>query len=284
MLGDWLGEPAIALALVAAGALYVGADRRVRQERGGRGFSASRRWAFLGGLVAIFAALESPIDASVATSFWVHMVQHLLLAMVAPPLLVFGAPVALTLASLPSDARRPLVSVLHGGPARAASSPLVAWALFFGVMWGTHFSGLYEASLRNAGVHAAEHLAYLGTGLLFWTPVLGRDAVPARLSHPARILYLFLAMPAMAFLGLAIFSADHVLYPTYALAEGAGAALADQRVTGALMWTGGMFLIVPALAFVLFDWMRADEREGRRVDALLMRERARAGAARGSGA
>src|SRR5439155_6289929 len=219
----------------------------------------------------VLAAQESATEASAARSVWGHLVQHRLLAMVAPPLLVFGPPVALTLASLPSDARRPRVSVLHSGPARAASSPLVAWALFFGVMWGTHFSGLYEASLRNAGVHAAEHLAYLGTGLLFWTTVLGRDAVPARLSHPARILYLFLAMPAMAFLGLAIFSADHVLYPTYALAEGAGAALADQRVAGALMWTGGMFLIVPALALVLFDWMRADEREARRIDERLAR-------------
>ena len=284
MLGDWLGEPAVLLGLVAAGALYVGADGRVRRERGGRGFPRSRRWAFLGGLVAIFAALESPIDAAVATSFWVHMVQHLLLAMVAPPLLVFGAPVALTLASLPTESRRPLVSVLHSGPARLVSSPVVAWALFFGVMWGSHFSGLYDASLRNAGVHAGEHLGYLAAGLLFWMPVVGRDAVPSRLSYPARILYLFLAMPAMAFLGLAIFSADHVLYPTYAAAEGAGAALADQRIAGAIMWTGGMFLIVPALAFVLFDWMRADELEGRRVDALLVRERARAGAARGSDA
>ena len=106
---------------------------------------------------------------------------------------------------------------------------------------------------------------------------------PIGLNIPAADDFVSWCMAAMAFLGLAIFSADHVLYPTYAVAEGAGAALADQRVAGALMWTGGMFLIVPALAFVLFDWMRADEREGRRVDALLVREGTRAGAAGGSG-
>jgi putative copper resistance protein D len=91
------------------------------------------------------------------------------------------------------------------------------------------------------------------------------------LSHPARILYLFLAMPAMAFLGLALVSANHVLYPTYARVEGIARALGDQQMAGALMWGGTMILIVPALALVLLDWMRADEREARRIDARLAR-------------
>ena len=78
-------------------------------------------------------------------------------------------------------------------------------------------------------------------------------------------------MPAMAFLGLAIFSARDVLYPAYAAAEGLPRAFADQHVAGALMWTGTMFLIVPALALVLADWMRADQREAAREDARLLR-------------
>src|SRR5205085_4935502 len=85
------------------------------------------------------------------------------------------------------------------------------------------------------------------------------------------ILYLFLAMPPMPFLGLALVSANHVLYPTYAVAEAIGRAVSDQAAAGAIMWTGTTFLIVPALAFVLLDWMPADEKEAARIDRRLAR-------------
>jgi len=235
-----------------------------------------RRMLFLSGLVVVFAALQSPIDAGAATSFAVHMVQHLLLTMVAAPLLVLGAPVTLALRAMTPSHRQRLLSSLRSGPARILSSPIMAWSLFVGVLWGMHLTGLYELSLRNQGVHALEHVALLATAVLFWIPVVGLDPAPAGLSHAARILYLFLAMPAMAFLGLILYSADRVLYPTYAAIEGTSRALADQRLAGALMWTGTMFLIVPALGFVLLDWMRADDKEARRVDARLERVHATA--------
>jgi cytochrome c oxidase assembly factor CtaG len=91
------------------------------------------------------------------------------------------------------------------------------------------------------------------------------------LSHPGRILYLFLAMASMAFLGLALSGANHILYPTYEAIEGTAKAAADQRMGGALMWISGMILILPALALVMLDWMRVDEREARRMDARLSR-------------
>jgi putative membrane protein len=145
----------------------------------------------------------------------------------------------------------------------------VTWALFFGVLWGSHLTGLFDASLRSNGVHALEHVAYLATAVLFWMPVVGRDPAPQRLSHPGRILYLFFAMASMAFLGMALFSANHVLYPTYAAVEGTAEALTDQAMGGTLMWVGGMVFIVPALALVMLDWMRVDERAARRIDARL---------------
>ena len=161
--------------------------------------------------------------------------------------------------------------ILHSRVATLAARPSVAWCLFVGVMWGTHMSGLYQATLRNETLHEAEHLAYLVTALLFWMPVVGVDPSPARLSHPGRILYLFLAMPAMAFLGLAITSAGHALYPTYVILEGPREALTDQRLAGALMWEAGMLAMVVALSFVLLDWFRRDEREARRIDERLDR-------------
>jgi cytochrome c oxidase assembly factor CtaG len=268
MPANWPLDPLVISGLLVAGIAYVRADRHVRVGRRARPL---RRWLFLAGLAVVFAALQSPIDAGAATSFAVHMAQHLLLTMVAAPLLVLGAPVTLALRATTPERRRRLLSALRSTPVRLLSAPIAAWSLFVAVLWGSHFTALYELTLRSPGIHALEHLAYLSTAVLFWIPVVGLDPAPAGLSHPARILYLFLAMPAMAFLGLALFSANRVLYPTYAAVEGASRALADQRVAGALMWTGTMFLIVPALGFVLLDWMRADDRAARRLDARLQR-------------
>ena len=162
-------------------------------------------------------------------------------------------------------------AALRSAPVRTVCRPIVAWALFFGVLWGSHLTGLFDASLRSDAIHSLEHAAYLVTAVLFWMPIVGRDPAPRRLSHPARILYLFFAMASMAFLGLALFSANHVLYPTYAAVEGTAEALADQALGGTLMWAGGMIFIVPALALVMLDWMRVDERAARRLDVRLLR-------------
>src|SRR4029077_2362553 len=127
----------------------------------------------------------------------------------------------------------------------------------FAVLWMAHLTGLYEASLRSNGIHAGEHLAFFAVALVFWAPIVRADPSPSVLSYPAKILYLFVAMPAMALLGLTIVSARQVLYPAYANAEGVARALADQRTAGAIMWAGTMLLIVPALGVVLWDWMAA---------------------------
>jgi putative copper resistance protein D len=184
--------------------------------------------------------------------------------------LLLGTPVALALqAFTPSSRRRVLLPVLHSRPVTVLRSPLFGWATFAVVIWGTHYSPVYEAALRSETVHALEHLAYLAAGLLFWWPVVGLDPSPARLSHPGRLLYLFLSMPVMALLGLAIFNSGHILYSHYSVTSGLVgiSALADQHLAGALMWEGGMFVVVPALGFVLWSWMNRDEREAARADA-----------------
>ena len=119
-------------------------------------------------------------------------------------------------------------------------------------------------------------MLYLVAAVLFWRPVIGLEPGPSRISHPARILYLFLAMPQMAFLGLAIYSSDTVLYPHYLVtAPPLGtSALADQHLAGVLMWTTSMVLLLPALGYVWFDWMKKEEREATRLDARLDRQSA----------
>jgi putative copper resistance protein D len=266
VLSGWTFDPTVVAALLATGALYLRGVRRVRQPDRKL---ANRAACFLGGLVVLWVALQSPIDTYADTRLAVHMVQHLLLTMVAAALLVLGAPVTVALrASTPAFRRRWLVPLLRSRTVRLLTAPPVAWAQFALVLWGSHFSPLYEAAVRSAGVHALEHLLYVASAALFWSPVAGVDPSPKRLTHPARLLYLFLAMPQASFLGLAMWGANQVLYPSYQAALGS-AALDDQRLAGTIMGSAGMLVMVPALGLVLLDWLRREEREAVRIDARL---------------
>jgi cytochrome c oxidase assembly factor CtaG len=272
ILRSWRFDPIIVLPLAAAAALYVRGVMRIRAAR--PSFPRWRTACFLSSLGVFYLALQSPIEAYSDRLFSVHMVQHLLLTMVAAPLLVLGTPVVLALrASTGSFRGRVLVPVLHSRPAALLSHPVVSWSLFTIALWASHFTNLYEAALANETVHGLEHILYITTGVLFWRPVVGRETGPSRITHPARLLYLFLAMPQMALLGLAIYSSDQVLYPHYIVTTSAlgTSALADQHLAGAFMWIASMVLMLPAMAFVLFDWMRKEAREGARFDARLDR-------------
>jgi cytochrome c oxidase assembly factor CtaG len=265
VLTAWTFEPTVVASLLAAAVLYLRGVGRVR--RPDRKL-ANRAACFLGGLAVLWVALQSPIDAYADTRLSVHMVQHLLLTMVAAPLLVLGAPVMLALrASTPAFRRRWLLPLLRGRAVRLLTAPLVSWAQFALVLWVSHFSPLYEAAVRSTGIHALEHLLYVVSAVLFWSPVAGIDPSPKRLSHPARLLYLFLAMPQASFLGLAMWGTNRVLYPSYQAALGA-AALDDQHLAGTIMGSAGMLVMVPALGLVLLDWFAREEREAARVDGL----------------
>jgi putative membrane protein len=263
-LTAWRFDPPLVAGLLAAGVLYLrGVGRVQRPDRR----LANRAACFLGGLAVLWVALQSPIDAYTDTRLSVHMVQHLLLTMVAAPLLVLGTPVTLLLrAATPAFRRRRVLPLLRSRPVRLLTAPVVCWAQFALLLWASHFSPLYEAALRNGGVHALEHLLYIASAVLFWSPVVGVDPSPKRLSHPARLLYLFLAMPQASFLGLAMWGSSQVLYPAYQAALGP-AALDDQRLAGTIMGSAGMLVMVPALGLVLLDWLAREERDAVRTDA-----------------
>ncbi len=278
-LTAWTFEAHVILPLVAAALIWwrtvVAVDRAHPANRVPR----FRSWAWYGGLLALFVALCSPIATFDTTLFAAHMVQHLLIAMVAAPLLVLAAPITLLLRiSSPGTRRRVILPVLHSWPMRVISHPVVTWVLFAGVMWASHFSFLFDAALENELWHIVEHALYLGVALLFWWPAVGADPSPWRLPHAVRVGYLFLGMPQSSFLGLAIFSAPAVLYTHYATVERSWGPtpLADQELAGGLMWVVGDLLFLIAMLLAVWVWLRAEEAEGRRVDAQLDRETARA--------
>ena len=275
----WSIEAHVLLPLLAAALVYRWAAGVVAQAHSRNPMPRWRAWSWYLGLAVLLVALASPIGTYDTTLFSVHMVQHLLLTMVAAPLLALGAPITLLLrVSSPGARRRIWLPLLHSRLLRVLSFPVVTWLLFAGVLWASHFSALFDASLEDEYVHLFEHALYLGSALLFWWPVIGADPSPWRLPHPARVGYLFLGMPQSSFLGLAIFSAPDALYPHYAtLARPWGPTpLLDQQWAGGIMWAGGDLIFLIAMILALWVWLRAEERVGRLADARLDRDTARA--------
>jgi putative copper resistance protein D len=177
-------------------------------------------------------------------------------------------------AATPKARRNVILPVLHSRFMKVISNPFVTWGLFAIVMWGSHFSPLFDAALEDPVIHMLEHGLFLATALLFWYPVIGADPGPYRLAHPARLGYLGLGMPFGSFLGLAIFSASTVLYPHYETLERTWgpSPLEDQALAGGLMWAVGDGVFIVALVLAAAVWLRSEEQKGRVLDEQLDRE------------
>ncbi|HEY8179660.1 MAG TPA: cytochrome c oxidase assembly protein [Candidatus Limnocylindria bacterium] len=241
------------------------------------------RWrtaAFLAGMGALVVALCSPIEAYEGQLFSVHMVQHMLLELVAAPLILLGAPMTLTLRVAAPGVRRGLLAVLHSRPVAVLTFPLLTWLAFAAVNWGWHFSTLYDQALENVPLHYVQHATFLVAALLFWWPVVGADPGRWRLPYPARLFYLFLAMPQNSFLGVALMSAPAVLFPHYLtnLRPWGPSPIADQNLGGIIMWVFGDLVFLIAMGCVVAAWVRHEDRRTARLDARLDAEAAAAAA------
>ncbi len=277
LIEGWTFPVDIWLPVILVALAYWQARSIVDRRHPGNPVPRWRMWSWFAGLGAIVLALSSPIEFYDTTLFSVHMVQHLLLSFVAAPLLVLAAPITLLLrVASPEARRRWILPVLESRPVRFISHPLVAWVLFAGVMWFSHFSPLFDAALDDVGLHRLEHALFLGSAMLFWWPVIGADPSPHRLGYGGRMLYLALGMPLSSLLGLVIFSARTVLYDHYEtlVRDWGPTTLADQAMAGGLMWVGGDAAFVLALMLTVAAWLRHEERESVREDARLARARA----------
>jgi putative copper resistance protein D len=269
ILLEWRFEPVV-LVLVAASAVgWLLLGRRVALAHPGHPPSGWRDAAFLGGLMTLLIALTSPIEAYEGVLFSVHMLQHMLLELVAAPLLLLGAPATLALRAASPSVRRRLVAILHSRVMAVVSFPLLAWVVFAAVNWGWHFSSLYDLALETPWLHDVQHVTFLGAALLFWWPVVGADPGRWRLPHPARLFYLFLAMPQNSFLGVALMSAPPSLYPHYLsnVRDWGPTPATDQSIGGMLMWVGGDVVFLLAMGLVVAAWVRAEDRRTAREDA-----------------
>jgi putative membrane protein len=277
LLLGWSIEPTVLLPVLLAAVGWLRLVSRINRAHPGNQVPRRRTLAFLGGLAVVAIALMSGIDTYDTTLFSVHMVQHLLLTLVAAPLIALGAPITTALrAATPNVRRRVILPLLHSRVMRVMSFPVVAWLLFAGVMWGTHFSPLFDASLENPIIHDLEHGLYLGAGLLFWWPAVGLDPSPWRIPHPVRAMYVFLQMPQNTFLAVTILNSEAVLYPHYAtlIRLWGPSALADQQLAGGLMWICGDILFLTAMGLIIAGWMRHEKVVEAAADRRLDAERA----------
>jgi putative copper resistance protein D len=274
----WNLEPLVAAPLLAAALGWLAIVRRVRRLHPGRPVPLARSAAWFAGLAAIAIALLSGIERYDTTVFSVHMVQHLLLMLVAAPLLALAAPITQLLrAASPEMRRRRLLPLLHSTPVAALGHPVVAWLTFTLVMWVSHFSPLFDLALEDRGVHTIEHAVFLSAGLMFWWPVVAADPAPRRLSYPVRGLYVLLQMPLNSFLGMAITFASTPLYAHYATlgAPYGISPLADQQLAGGIMWLGGDVIFIASVLALVAAWMRHAERDAPAADRRADADRAR---------
>jgi len=243
-----------------------------------RGFRTTRlalpAWrmaAFFAGLGAILTALVSPVDALAEQLFSVHMVQHMLLTVVAAPLIQLGTPVRPLLLGLPRAFRRFVVRPVAGArPVHWAFHglrlPLVAAALYVGGLYVWHIPRVYDAAVESTGLHLTEHLWFLGSALLFWSVVIDPVPLRATLPYAARIPYLLLVGAAQNTIlgGLLAFS-TRLFYSHY---TGRSAAyglesVTDQRLGGAIMWVPGDLIFLAAASLAFFHWIALEERTQR---------------------
>jgi cytochrome c oxidase assembly factor CtaG len=257
LLGShWTTSPSVLVPALAAAAMYGLGVRRA-----GGHWPLRRTASFLGGIGCVVLALQSGIDTYDDRLLSIHMVQHMLLLLVAPALLLGGRPLILALGALAPRRRSSLAKAVHS--ARAYTAPVPALAVFGAVVVLTHLPGFYDATLRNAALHYCEHALYLVAGLLMWSPLLDGDPAPRhRLNGIGKLVYLIVAMLPMALAGAYLNRHATLVYPPYGPAARALgiSALDDQAQAGAIMWVVGNTIMVAVGLWAAIAAMLAEER------------------------
>ncbi len=204
VLTQWQSAPVVTASVVILAALYLWGVVRVGRQHPARPWPRWRTGLFLGGLAVIVIALQSGIGTYDDVLFWDHMVQHLMLIMVAPPLLIFGQPITLLLHASRNPLHTWVKKILRSKAASFLTWPVFGFAAYAAAIVVLHLTAVANLIARNDVAHEAEHVVFLVVGYLFFLPIIGSEPIKWRLSYPTKLILLFLIMPVDTFTGLVL--------------------------------------------------------------------------------
>ncbi len=272
---QWRPWPQIILILVTLAVLYGRGWHRLRQRGSRRLANGWRLTSFMAGIGVLGLAMLSPIEVLQEMFFSVHMVQHLLIQMVGPPLLLLADPYPFLLWGLPNRARRAASEYLTATAPfrqvlRKLTSPWLCWGLYVGLIWVWHVPAAYDASLRSEVYHVLMHLSFFAPALLFWWHVTGAaPRLHGRLSYGLRVGLALAGLAQNEVLGVIIAFADEPLYSHYATVPRMWglSVMEDQALGGALMWVpGGMMYVLTAIILLARMLEQAEKRAERELE------------------
>jgi cytochrome c oxidase assembly factor CtaG len=272
----WSWDPSL-IYVTVAGLMYVIGGLRPgtsRRRLARRSDDWLRELSFAAGLASIVIALDSPIDYYSDQLFWVHMVQHIILLTVAPPLILMGRPWPRMWQALPlswrTSAGRTLAGASWTAPLRAIAKPGPAFVLFNANMLLWHIPVAYNLTLNHQWIHNCEHALFFFTGLLFWAHVVDPGPLRQRMSWYWRAIYVTGAMIASWVLAILLVLVKEPLYPHYAellSRPGGFSALTDQQIAGGMMWVPGSVSFSIALLAIFSRWASPDSEKAHRRPA-----------------
>jgi cytochrome c oxidase assembly factor CtaG len=267
---QWQAAPLVTACVAAGAGAYLWGVRRVARRHPARPWPAWRTGAFLGGLAIVVLATQSGLGRYDDALFADHMIQHLLLIMVAPPLLIFGRPITLLLHASRNPMHNWVKRVVRSRAVGLLTWPVSGFAGYAAAIVGAHLTGLANLTQRNQLAHDAEHVLFLVVGYLFLLPILGQEPIRWRLSYPARLVLLFLIMPVDTFTGLILGygNAGTPGVPLGPRPAWAGTVVQDLHAGGAIMWIAGDALMF-ALMMIVFAMWSTDTRAASRTQGWL---------------
>lgn len=265
-------DPFFLIGCVLAVVLYAYAVLRLR--RRGDGWPVSRTVFFVVGVLTIALVMCTRLNDYGMVMFSVHMVQHMVISMLSPILLLLGAPVTLALRALPvagRDRRGPrelLLMLLHSRYMKIITHPAFTIPLFIASLYALYFTPLFDFLMGSTAGHLAMMVHFLAVGLVFFWPIMGIDPGPHRPGYLMRMLELFAGMPFHAFFGIALMMASEPMVKVYENPPASLGidALSDQNAAGGIAWAFSEIPSVLVLVALVFQWYRSEQRTAKRSD------------------
>ncbi len=256
LLTSWQPNLVWDILILAALASYA-VGLLLARRRGNEGLPWYRVVSFTLGLLTLVVSLNSAIETYSSVLFWVHMVQHLLLIMVVPALLVAGSPLSLLVQVARGLRQERIRLMLTSAPASLLTHPLTGVATYTGVIVGTHLTSFMQQMMLHPWLHQVEHVLYLGGGYLFLIPLIGDEPIRWHPPYPVRLFALFLAMAPETVVGIVLLQANHELFPAYAAVHRTWgpSPLADLNRGGGIMWAFGDGLMMALIVAVVLAYI-----------------------------